>query len=101
MAPVARSIRRILFPLSVALSLIASSSTPLQATVMVPMTIEDMAVQSAAVVRGRVLESRSAWDESHQRIYTFTEIEVLDPIHADQSMPKKVTVRTLGGEVGK
>jgi hypothetical protein len=71
------------------------------ATVMIPLTIEDMAVQSAVVVRGKVLGSHAVWDQTHQRIYTFTEIEVLDAMHTPSPLPKTVTVRTLGGEVGK
>lgn len=71
------------------------------ATVMVPLTIEDMTVQSACIVRGKVLESRAAWDKAHQRIYTFTDIEVIDALHAASALPKKITVKTLGGEVGE
>jgi hypothetical protein len=74
---------------------------PAQATVIVPLTIEDMAVQSACVVRGRVVESVASWDKDHQRIYTHTTVEVLDPIHTPSRLPQKITVKTIGGEVGK
>jgi hypothetical protein len=75
--------------------------SPAGATVMVPLTVEDMAVQSACVVHGRVVQSRAAWDEGHQRIFTFTDIEILDALHAPSALPKTITVRTLGGEVEK
>jgi hypothetical protein len=71
------------------------------ATVMVPLTIEDMTAQSACIVRGKVLESRASWDKAHQRIYTFTEIEVLDTLHSASAVPQKIVVKTLGGEVGE
>lgn len=71
------------------------------ATVMVPLSIEDMAVRSAAVVRARVSNRRSAWDEDHRKIYTYTELEVLETVHASGKVPQAIVVRTLGGEVGK
>lgn len=70
------------------------------ATVVVPMTIEDMTKESECVVRGRVVSSESAWDREHSKIYTSTEVTVLDPIHVTSGVPTKVVVRTLGGEVG-
>jgi hypothetical protein len=80
---------------------VALIPTSAKATVMVPLSIEDMAQQAACVVRGRVLSSNASWDDSRQRIYTYTEIEVLDAIHSAASLPKTIVVRTLGGEVGK
>jgi hypothetical protein len=71
------------------------------ATVIMPRTIEEMAQDSACVVRGRVLSSEAAWDDKHERIFTNTEIEVLDQIHGPQDAPRRIIVRTLGGEVGK
>ncbi len=71
------------------------------ATVIVPRTIEEMSRDANRVVHGRVVSSQASWDEQHQRIFTLTEIEVLDQIHGPTDAPKRVTVRTLGGEVGK
>lgn len=93
-------VRRSLFALP-ALALALHFAPDAQATVIVPLTIEDMARQSACVVRGRVLESTADWDKDHQRIYTQTKIEVLDPMYATGAMPKTIVVRTIGGEVGK
>jgi hypothetical protein len=82
--------------------LVGALAEPLAgATVIVPRTIEQMAQDSACVVRGRVLKSEAAWDEGHQKIYTTTEIEVLEQVHGPSEPLKKVVVRTLGGEVGK
>ncbi|MCK6548220.1 hypothetical protein L6R52_20390 [Myxococcota bacterium] len=98
MAP--RAASKPLFPLVAALALSAASATA-HATVMIPLSIEDLAVKSAAVVRARVLSSEAAWDTQKQRIYTTTTLEVLDPIHAKSELPRQITIRTLGGEVGK
>lgn len=93
-------VRRSLFALP-ALALALYFAPDAQATVIIPLSIEDMARQSACVVRGRVLESTADWDKDHQRIYTQTKIEVLDPMYAPGTLPKTITVRTIGGEVGK
>src|SRR5687768_3441081 len=72
-----------------------------EATVILPLSIEQMAVEAACVVRGKVQSTHAAWDTAHERIYTYTEIEILDVMHSPSALPKKVTVRTLGGEVGE
>jgi hypothetical protein len=90
-----------LFPLLAGLALSAGLASSAHATVMLPLSIEDLAVKSSAVVRGRVLSSEAAWDPQKQRIYTNTVVEVLDPIHAKSELPRQITIRTLGGEVGK
>ncbi len=76
------------------------AALPAAATIVVPLTIEEMAVRARAVVCGRVVKRSSAWDEAHKRIYTDTEIEVLDRIHDEAKVPAKIVLRALGGEVG-
>jgi hypothetical protein len=70
-----------------------------QATVMIPLSIEDMTKESTAVVRGKVLDKSAAWDAEHKKIYTTTKIEVTEAIHATMSLPKQLEIRTMGGEV--
>lgn len=69
------------------------------ATIMVPTTIEEMSTEAVLVVTGRVLAQEAAWDQAHRKIFTFTEIQVLERI-AGTSDPKSLVVRTMGGEVG-
>src|SRR5258708_7748115 len=95
MAGLARSFALAAGALVLAAPLVAS------ATVIVPRSIEEMAQDSARVVRGRVASTQAAWDDKHERIYTLTEIDVVDQIHGPSDGPKKIVVRTLGGEVGK
>ncbi|MBI4820563.1 MAG: hypothetical protein HY791_30125 [Deltaproteobacteria bacterium] len=82
---------------------LASVAVPVVAgaTVMLPLSIEDMSKEALAVVRARVLQREADWDARHSRIYTHTRLEVLDTIHARASLPKELLVRTLGGEVGE
>ena len=87
---------RVLFA-ALALSLVATEA---RATIVVPMTIEEMAVEAACVARGRVVNTQSVWDDAHRRIYTYTEIQILERIHTKGRVHDSVVVRTLGGEVG-
>ena len=76
------------------------SPSEARATIVVPMTIEEMAIEASCVARGRVLNTQATWDDAHRRIYTYTEIEILERIHAKGEVASNVVVRTLGGEVG-
>ncbi len=69
------------------------------ATVMLPLSIEDMSRESVAVVRARVVEQEARWGEDKKRIFTHTRLEVLDPIHRARAIPTLIEVRTLGGEL--
>ena len=70
------------------------------ATIVVPQTVEELARSSSAVVRAKVLQRQSAWDDAHRRIHTHTELEVLETVHSTGAVPKSLLVRTMGGEVG-
>jgi hypothetical protein len=52
---------------------------------------------SDVVVQGRVVETRSRWNEAHTRILTEVQVRVDDPWKG--APPKVVTVRQLGGTV--
>lgn len=82
-------------------ALILGGSAPVRATVIVPRTIEQMTHDAERVVRGRVLSSRAAWDQQRKRIYTTTEVEVLEQLQGSRDVPRTVSIRTLGGEVGE
>ncbi len=68
------------------------------ATIVVPLSLEDLTVRSRAVVRATVRQHQSAWDEDHKRIYSYTELSVTEVISGEA--PETLLVRTLGGEVG-
>ncbi len=69
------------------------------ATVMVPLSIEQMSKEAAVVVRARVTQQEARWDEGKKRIFTHTKLEVVDPIHRTRSIGATIEVRTLGGEL--
>lgn len=69
------------------------------ATIIVPRTLEEMARESAAVVRAKVVQRQSAWDDDHRRIHTFAELQVLETVHGG-GLGDTLVVRTMGGEVG-
>ncbi len=79
---------------------VALAAADAHATIVVPMTIEQMAAEATCVARGRVVNSQAAWDDTHRRIYTYTEIQILERVRTKGSIPDSVVVRTLGGEVG-
>ncbi len=63
-----------------------------------PQTLETLSTKAARVVLARVSNQYAGWDEAHRRIYTWTELEVLETWKGpDQS---SVLVKSLGGQVG-
>jgi hypothetical protein len=82
---------------SMAMLLMASEAS---ATIVVPMTIEEMAIEASCVARARVVNTQATWDDSHRRIYTYTEIQILERMHTKGEVLDSVIIRTLGGEVG-
>lgn len=89
------------FPALVAL-VMALSFTPTasEATIVVPLTIEQMQSRSNTIVRAVVLDSNSEWDRSEKHIFTYTRLKVLEAFKGKQSVGEIIRIRTLGGEVG-
>ncbi|MBK8009898.1 MAG: hypothetical protein IPK13_00990 [Deltaproteobacteria bacterium] len=71
-----------------------------EATVMVPLSIEDLSEKADAIVRGRVVNDYAAWDAAHQQISTYTEVTLTETMLAPSSLGASFVVRTLGGIVG-
>lgn len=62
------------------------------------LSIAELTARSSAVVHGRVIRVESAWDETHTRIYTTVQLEVISYLAGDG--PRVVTIRQVGGRVG-
>ena len=92
-----RLMRRVL--LLIVLSGLVES--PADAALVVPHTLESLDEAADLVIRGRVGQQWSKWDEAHRRIWTYTEIEVLEDLRGSGTAPELVTVRILGGTVGE
>lgn len=80
-----------------ALALLASGSA--LATVVVTLSIEEMAASVPLVVRGHVGQSQTRWDDAHRHISTFTEVVTDESIKG--RAPAVFLVREPGGEVGR
>lgn len=75
------------------------SALPATAATFVAMTEEELVSQSDAIVQGRVIEVRSFWNEGRTAILTDSQIQIEDEVHG--SAPSVLTIRTIGGRVGK
>lgn len=76
-------------------------SWPAGATVVVAVSVDEMARSCATAVRGTVVARHAAWDDQHRRIYTYTDIQVLETLAGVAVPGTRVTVRSLGGVVGE
>ncbi len=92
--------RRLLVSFGLILAGVLVTAQAAEATVMVPLSVEDLTARSAIVVRGKVLAQQAAWDDGQRKIYTFTEVEVGSTVFAEGAVPERVVVRSMGGEVG-
>ena len=71
---------------------------PVMAATAVPVSVEDLARGSDAVIRGRVVKQSSHWSSDHRRILTDVEVETSSVWRG--SAPSHVTVVVPGGVVG-
>jgi hypothetical protein len=70
-----------------------------EATVALPMTLQELTSESTVVVHATVLARESSWDDTKSRIYTFTKLGVMRTLKG--SVPnKEITIRQWGGTVG-
>lgn len=75
----------------------AITAAPARAAVAAPVTVEQLARASEAVVRGRVAAVTARW--VGKRIHSFVELEVAETWRG--SAPARLTVVTPGGVVGE
>jgi hypothetical protein len=68
-----------------------------QATVVVPLSREELTAQSDFVVRATVLSSRSGWNEDHSQIVTWTRLRVSEYLKG--TGPQELVLRQFGGQV--
>lgn len=86
-----RSPHRVLALVAALLSVAAS------ATVIIQETLEQMAQRVPVIVRGRVARSVAGWDDSKQRIWTWTELSVTERVKG--AVPGVLLLKQPGGEV--
>ncbi|MFN3198606.1 MAG: hypothetical protein ACE366_09375 [Bradymonadia bacterium] len=69
------------------------------ATVMKALSLDQMVKQSDVIVRGEVVAQHSAWNEAGNRIYTVTELKVMEPLKGQATSETIIKIRQLGGTV--
>lgn len=79
--------------------LLIALALPLSASQFVPLQFDEVARQSALIVRGSVTHTWSAWDDAHEVIYTYATVRV-SRYFGEMTGPDSITVREVGGTVG-
>lgn len=79
--------------------LLIALALPLSASQFVPLQFDEVARQSALIVRGSVTHTWSAWDDAHEVIYTYATVRV-SRYFGEMTGPDSLTVREVGGTVG-
>lgn len=69
------------------------------ATVIVPMTIEELTAHSSQVIEGQAVATWSSWDASHRVILTYTRFLVAKSLKGDGG--SEIVVMQLGGTDGQ
>ncbi|MBI4481475.1 MAG: hypothetical protein HY652_01160 [Acidobacteria bacterium] len=72
--------------------------TESRATIVLQMSLEELAGRSDAVVHGLAERSWSAWDDERGKIYTYTLVRVDDSLKGPWR--ERIVVKELGGTVG-
>jgi hypothetical protein len=66
-----------------------------QATMVKPMSVEELTSEASAVIEGQAVETWSSWNAVHSRIYTFTRVRVSKTLKGTPA--DTVVVKQLGG----
>jgi len=84
--------------LSLITLLLALAALPLSASQFIDMPFDQVARESALIVRGEVIDSWSAWDDAHEVIYTYATVRV-SRYFGEATGPDTLLVREVGGTV--
>jgi hypothetical protein len=84
--------------LSLVTLLLALVALPLSASQFKEMSFDEVALESAYIVRGDVVNTWSAWDEAHEVIYTYATVRV-HRYFGEMTGPDTLLVREVGGTV--
>jgi hypothetical protein len=77
---------------------VACSLPQLQATTVVPISVEELTARAQVVVEGHALEQWSQWDGAEHLIYTYTRFAVTSRLKG--AAADTVVVRQMGGSAG-
>lgn len=66
-----------------------------RATTVIPMSVEELTQAASHIVEAQAVSSRSAWNQQHTLIYTFTTFQVTRALKG--AAAKTITIKQLGG----
>ncbi|HEX8409311.1 MAG TPA: hypothetical protein VF883_10620 [Thermoanaerobaculia bacterium] len=84
--------------LSLLTLLLALTALPLSASQFMEVSFDQVARESALIVRGTVSETWSAWDDAHEVIFTYATVRV-HRYFGEATGPDTLLVREVGGTV--
>ncbi len=84
--------------LSLIACLLALAAVPLYASQFVELPFDQVARESALVVRGNVMNTWSAWNEAHEVIFTYATVRV-NRYFGEATGPDTLLLREVGGTV--
>ncbi|HET8773856.1 MAG TPA: hypothetical protein VFP80_08700 [Thermoanaerobaculia bacterium] len=84
--------------LSLVALMFALAALPLSASQFIDTPFDQMARESALIVRGDVVGTYSAWDDAHEVIYTYATVRV-HRYFGEATGPDTLVVREVGGTV--
>jgi hypothetical protein len=79
-------------------SLLLALAVPLSASQFIEMSFDQLAREAKFAVRGHVLDTWSAWDSSHEVIFTYATVRVTR-YFGELAGPDMLVVREVGGTV--
>jgi hypothetical protein len=78
--------------------LLIALALPLSASQFVELSFDQIASEAQYVVRGHIVETYAAWDDSHEIIYTYATVRV-SRYFGESAGPDTLVVREVGGTV--
>ena len=72
-----------------------------RATILKPLTVEQLAVRSERIVVGKVVARKSRWNRSATRIVTEVTVRITERLKEKNNRAKTVKFSRLGGRVGR
>src|SRR5262245_355222 len=88
-----------LLHLVLSLLLFALFAYPTRAMTAAMLSDSDLIVTSRAIVTGRVVSIKSAWDDAHAMIWTYVEVST-DDVLKGQLQQGTIVLKQLGGSLG-
>lgn len=80
-------------------AVVLTMSPVLSATVLVPASFRDLVVQSPVIVRGRVVDVRSAWADGRRRVESYVTLDAEEYLKGQ--LGSRIVFKVPGGELGR